>query len=211
VAITLANMQVALKRYGFDDNDPLTTWLNASYRFILDQYDWPQREWKTGFVLTSGYRYFDQSMITSGTVIFEMIRFLEVDGKNLIQMGPEEWARVIEDQDETGTPEYYKFINDKTFQLWPVPDAAYAGSITLRMGVADLTNPTDVPSLPDSLHYSVVQGAAAIGLEAENEEDRASTERGAVQQAVDNAIAKLRNASGSTVQTVVDAQGYFNS
>jgi hypothetical protein len=76
----------------------------------------------------------------------------------------------------------------------------------------ELVNDTDVPEIPKELHYAIVQGAAAIALQAENEEERAQTAEDQFNKSVGRVWSRLAGpAAMDGTSAVRDVMGYGSS
>jgi hypothetical protein len=198
----LSEMQTALKRYGFDDNDPLTTWLNASLHEFEDSYGWPFLNIRTTvrtaerdiqFSLPSDFR---KMKLIKNLRSEQKLRYYEIH----------RFEREVEYPEE-GEPEIYTVVGETT-QVWPSPTREVEYSVVYVRGVPDLSSAEDIPDIPVQYHFSVVRGAAWIGLQAENEEDRAAVAYQAWQADVARAMAFYGSQEEDEANTVEDVQGY---
>jgi hypothetical protein len=85
------------------------------------------------------------------------------------------FEREIEDTTTTGKLSVFSLIGMETFVLWPTVDAAATLRLLYQKEVADWVNDGDTASIPVRHHWTILQRAAAIALQAENEEERAVT------------------------------------
>lgn len=201
----LTELQTLLKRYGFDDKDPITSWLNVGIDWVVDARNWPFLTEGTTVSLTAG-----NNGLTLPADARRLITAKCVETHNKLDpMERTEFERTIEDPTVTGPPQLYVATDLTALKVYPTPDASYTMRIFYVKNIDRLVNPTDEPQLPVSLHYAIVQAAAAIALQAENEEERAQT----AESQFENTIARTWGAlSGPASQdeprTVTDVMGY---
>lgn len=199
-------LQEAVKRFGFDDSDPLTTWINAAIHDLEDASNWTFLE---NIFTTSTNATVDTLDVPSDLWTIHSIKILGQTEK-LRYLSRNSWEDQILDDTTPGLPTHYTMVGLDTVLLWPVPDAIYSVRIFYRILVPELVGPNDVPSaFPNKLHFAIVQRAAAIGLGAENNEDRASSAQNQYEATV---AAAATTASGdhqtSSFGQVQDAQEY---
>jgi hypothetical protein len=212
-------MKTALKRYGFDDTDPLTTWLNWAGQTLCDEYDWRWLEYEATVNGIAGstlvFELTPQSMIQrinwfktaydygDGPPLefLSSTRFHEMKARNpLLQ----------------GTPVYYTaWPADEHFQVsvYPAPSTEMVFHYQIQTkeeenGLIDAAPTATFNLIPPELHRAVVIRAAVFGLEAENEEDRASKLEGTYNTLVMKAINRQPKYIGPLF--VQDTQGYGN-
>lgn len=207
--MTLGDMKEALKRYGFSDDDPLTIWLNAAMHQFADAYPWPFLETFSTYFTTIG-----SDTIDFGSNFFSVSQIRHIVGLPLDYMGTLQFEDDIQDPSVSGKPTIYTLSGMSGIRLYPVPDAAYELRVTFRRLVFELENDTDTPfeglgvfDPATAYHYTIVQGAAAIALMAENEEDRATTAQDQFNAGISRAIQAYSTRAGGFGQ-VRDTQGY---
>lgn len=173
----VGDLKTALKRYGFDDNDPLLIWLNAAYHQIeKERMAWSWLEELETFNLNPNTARFT---ITNNAKRFIKIRDTSDEaqkawaGKDLEYWGRSKLLRSAYNLAQTGNPELYTILKRDTLQVWPVPTVQRTLEVWYIKELADLVEDSEEPEVPVADHYTIVLGAAAIGLQAENEEDRA--------------------------------------
>jgi hypothetical protein len=203
-----------LKAYGFDDTDPLLTWLQAAKEEIFGSDNWP-------FLLKVGTVAVNANVQTIGVLLpadIEKISTIRnastTRSPKLTYVDPVAFDRDFEDFSEQGDPQYYtvRTLAIAPFlevQVWPVPTTAWTMRVFYQATTSDITGLIDAASLPGptSFHFPIVQKAAGIALQVDNEEDRSTT----AHNAADTAIARLRRKYLSNLDegdTVEDVMGY---
>lgn len=207
--MTLTELQTALKRYGFDDSDPLTTWLNAALHDYEDAYSWPFLDVEVENIAVAA----GVESLTVPADFFKPITLSDItESTNERKLTPRTrqwWEENIGNKATQGSPENYTQIGLSTVQLWPVPDKTRTFRLVYQKQLTDLSAGTDVPGIPLRHHYYLVLRAASIGLMAENEEDRARTAQLEYEGLLDRAITKYTTRQLDEFQTVQDAMDYM--
>jgi hypothetical protein len=75
----------------------------------------------------------------------------------------------------SGFPQTWTRVGNN-IRVSPPSDTAYSYVISYDLIPTTLSADVDVPLIPARYHYTLVRGAAAIGLETENQEDRAAAQ-----------------------------------
>jgi hypothetical protein len=199
--VKLSELETALKRYGFDDEDPLSTWLNAAKNEIVDEHDWPFLISRTTVVLPAL-----TNTLPSLTNFFKVIsiRDQETGRPKLEYYEPTRYEREIDDFAVSGIPRIYTTFDGSSIEAWPRPDVDRSLRVVFHTLVPDMSGPDDVPGLPLGLHYAIVQRAASIALQAENEEERAQTAQSEYATALDRAIRKYTATTDDEPRQVVE-------
>lgn len=199
-----AAMKTALKRFGFSDSDPLVLWLNEGLRQFVDAYPWPFIEAIATVNTVAG-----TETLTLPADYFSVIKArITTEGLPLEYIGRIQYEDEIGNTTATGKPTMFTIVGLNTMYLSPVPNAVYPIRLYYRKTVAELVNDADVAAIPAAYHYTVVQGAAAIALQAENEEDRAVTAAQAFSGGIQSAIQAVSNKQSGEYGQVRDTQGY---
>lgn len=203
--MTLGEIKTALKRFGFDDDDPLTAWINEAYRQFLDAYQWPFLE-----AISSEDTVVGVDSLNLPADFFSMITArITTASTNLEYMGRIQFENEIQDPTKTGKPTIYTLVGMDGLVLYPIPDAVYTVRYYYKKFMSPLVDDIDVPFIGLSYyHYTLVQGAAAVGLQAENEEDRASTALENFSSGIATAIAAFGTKQTGEYGQVRDTQGY---
>lgn len=201
----LSELQTALKRYGFDDNDPLTTWINAAVHMIENEEDWDWLEAATTLSVPAS-----TSTLTLPSDFFKPVQLVDTTNQAALRYWDvRNFSRNIADQTQTGQPEVYTVIGTNTIQLYPVPDASLSLKLIYERQISDMVNGTDLPTpMPARYHYAIVHGAAYIALQAENEEDRSTVAKAEFDSMIDKMRLATSRKDRSFPDQVQDVQGY---
>lgn len=211
--MNLSEMKTALKRYGFDDTDPLTTWLNAAMREVELANNWrclltevviPVTVGFTDFIEHSkilSYQYYDaNSQLSEPLEYLDYRRFLDI-----------QYSDPTKSTDQVSDPKYYSIFrdDDSSVKLIIYPQSTViAGRLMYLRYATEMSDGYPQCDFPEQFHYLIVRGAAAIGLEAENEEDRAAVAWQRFHDGIEKAIAQEYPTTVDENQQVQDAQGY---
>lgn len=203
---TVSQLLQSLRRYGgFDTDDPLIEWLNAAYHEFEDAYDWPFLETRDIVTVSAAP---GEDAITGPTNLFKVIILKDLTNVNTLDYLPEiDLYRGINDLTSTGSPLYFT-LTGSTIRLWPVPETAVTFDLVYQVQLPDLAATSDIPAIPARYHYGLIYGAAAIGLQAESEEDRAQAAETKFNEYIGRAISKLSSRRLGEPDTVSDAMGY---
>jgi hypothetical protein len=208
--VQVSELKTALRRYGFDESDPLLTWLNAAYlNWVLAAYNWP-------FLEAAPYSMVASSGVATLVLPANADRIVTVKeqthGEVLKYYERTKFEREIADHTVTGTPRYFTVTGLTGVELWPVPDISTNLRIVYLESRNELVDDSDVPDCPANLHYAIVQAAAAIALQAENEEERAQTAEEQANNSINRVWSKYAGARTKGEDgTVTDAMGYGGS
>lgn len=209
--MNLEALQTALKRYGFDETDPLTAWLNAAMHDIENDFDWPWLESaSTKISPVAG-----TSALPLPQKVLKIISVRDVtNSKILTYMDRRQFQRDIEEPAERGpAPEVFTLNGLETVQIYPVLSVAISMEIFYQTTTDDMAIPTDEPKTgsivwPLLSHYLIVLKAASIALLAEDEPEKSK----AVKEEYEKSLEKLRKKFGERElgepSTVQDVQGY---
>lgn len=208
----LTDIQTALKRYGFDDSDPLTTWINAGQRQFADAYEWPfldavMTPSVTANVGTVNLPTADTTFRKVQTVAIKDTTYSPPYQK-LRYWEAHRFDRELTNPVQTGIPELYTLTGLNTLQVWPIPTVNVRLQIRFTRNVPDLVLGTDTPVIPPEYHFTIVRAAAVIALQAENEEERASEAQDAYEGDLQAAIQFYSSPEGDDPATVEEVQGY---
>lgn len=211
----LTDLQTALKRYGFSDDDPLTTWINAALHQIETAFEWSWLEKQVSGTLTA-----TSFMLSLPNDFQKMKSFLIADPSTgsfskLMWMDRTQFDRKFsEDASAQGRPLWYSpsvpQAGVPVVSIYPSADVSYTYSFIYRANVVELVNPTDTPGIPTYLHYSIVHGAAYIALQAENEEERSNVARNEFIDGINRAWERDARPTNDQPNTVVDVMGYMD-
>jgi hypothetical protein len=209
--VDVASLKQALKRYGgFDDGDPLLDWINAAYHDFEDASDWPFLEAESiALTVTSNY---EMSRIALPADLLKPIIVRNRGTGSVLEFLPhtaylEEGYYDTESSTSSGEPQYYTLMNSQLF-LFPTPDQVYDLWMIYQKQLPDLAADLDVPAIPTRYHYGLVYGAAAHGLQAESEEERAQSAQSQFELYISNAISKLGSRQLGQADFVRETAGY---
>lgn len=199
----LPDLKEALKRYGFDDSDPLDTWINAAYHEIESAHSWPFLHLELALSLEVGAAEFSLP-----SDFFRPIKLKNLTSKGeLFYLEYRRWTRDIRDATTTGQPEMYTLFGGNTVRVWRVPEKKYDFTMSYERKLSDLSDGSPVPAMPEFMHYTIVRGSAYIALQAENEEERAITAQGQFEEDLIKQIGRYGNAQLGQMDSVDDAVG----
>lgn len=212
--MNFSSMQTALARYGFDQSDPLAVWLNAAMHEIEGMFDWPFLECgPVNLVVNAG----SNSLVLPSDAVKVMFIFDQDNKAKLKFYNRHKFRRLVQDDADQGLLELYTLTGTNVVQVWRLPLANTNVQVLYQSSAADMVNTTDVPTTvgngaawPVMLHFPIVQRAASIGLQAENEEDRAKTAQSEFDAAIMRCMAKFSESELDEPTTVEDAQGYLD-
>lgn len=208
--MNLETMETALRRFGFDKQDPLATWINAAMHDLEDCFDWPWLESKATLeAMPSG-----SSTITLPANALKVITIKDMT--NFIKLeyyDRHKFVREIKEPEEVGQPTVYTLVNTTEIQVWRILQEAITFEVQYQATTPDLvlaaSEPTTGTSVwPPNTHYIIVQKAAAIALQAENEEERAKNALEQYTKAVENLMRKFGERELDEPSTVQDVMGY---
>jgi hypothetical protein len=197
--------RTALKRFGFDDNDPIISWLNEGMHQFEDAHDWPFLQLVTTVATAIG----DSTLVLPGP-LHKVQSIRDVTSKNKLDyITVSEFERTISDPTVRGQPLQYTVTGTETVQFFPVTDLARSFRVVYQFELTDMVLAPDaaMPG-PTRIHYPIVQGAAMIALQAENEEDRAVTAKTEFEAAIDRLWTKYSTQEMDEPQQVTDVMGY---
>jgi hypothetical protein len=196
--------KTALKRFGFDDNDPLLTWLNESMHQFEDAREWGFLQQTTTLSAIAG-----ASTLTLPSALYKIHSIRDVSGKTKLQyMTVSEFERDIEDPTQAGAPEFYTITGTETVQLYPILDTGRNFRVVYQEEFVDMSSDAAQMPGPTRIHYPIVQGAAMIGLQAENEEDRAVVAKNEFEAAIDRIWGRYSRKELDEPQQVTDVMNY---
>lgn len=198
-----------LKRYGFDDDDPLLVWLNAGKNEVEEAYDWPFLQIRTTVSASAGD---DELTLPSDAFKVQSVRIANTTQK-LTYMDVEGFEREIGDATTTGQPWIYTVVGTKQILLNTILDVATDFRVIYQEELDDIETLADTDPLPgpSRIHFACVMGAAYLALQAENEEERATTAQNQFDGKVRQLWGKFNSQELDEPQAVVDVMGYGRS
>jgi len=210
--VNLGALKTAVKRYGFDDNDPLVTWINAALHEIFLNQSLVEvlLENESAFQTNSGVSNLNASLPAD---FFKVIRL--VDETVSTDVTPLEYVPYRKFRNEypspntSGNPEIFTVRALNQIVVYPVPNRTTSWRLVYQGQETELAADGDVPNpLPLKSHYGIVYKAAAIGLMAENEEERAQTAEAQFDRIMDPIMNLYADRQAGEFGTVGDAQDY---
>jgi hypothetical protein len=219
--VNLGNIKTGVYKFGFTSDDPVVDWANDAYREFLDAFEWP---WATIPLLTGSIWAANTPNVEQGALAYQTIRSIGMqppgaaatdDFIPLRYVGIAEFEQTALNPLTPGFPEIFTVYGstDKppvsTVSVYPVPTSNLNYSIGLTNIPLPLSADADVPIIPTLYHYALVRGAAAVGLESDNQEERANTQRQRFMETIDKAIMKYSPGKhGTKFSTVRNTAGY---
>jgi hypothetical protein len=201
-------LKTALKRYGFDDNDPLDIWTNAARNEMWSDLDWATTEERHTFTLPA-----NQAEYSSLPANCFKPRTLTPSSNGVAQPSLDyiEWRefRKRYDSNEQGFPHKFTLWNIGNLRFFPVPTQSVDFEMIFHAGPVQMTGDNDQPEeFHEIFHYIIVYRSAAIGLMAENEEDRAQTAMAEYASGLDRVLRAYGAREQDQYATVQDAMEY---
>lgn len=211
--MTLGTMKTALKRYGFDDSDPLTDWLNFGMHETVDFFPW---SFLYGFS-TSITVDTTTGLIEDLPADFGKVSYITDVGNSSNRAKLQEkdplWfeENVANPLSSASNPEIYVPYTDTQIGVYPIPSGTQSYRMRYIKTVADMDDDADVPgagTIPTGFHYLIVMRAAVEGLQAENEEDRAVVKFNEWEASLGRKIPKYNKATRDKPNQVRDVMDY---
>jgi hypothetical protein len=141
--------------------------INESYQEVVGLSQWPFLRSSEIVSVAKGVESFETptgfSEVSSVTYQDEL-----GNGMRLRQTTLDELDRL--DADAEGEPSFYARINDRLFQLWPIPEKAIELTIRGKASVQPLRADGDLPVFDDQFHVIVAYRAASKMLAEEGDD-----------------------------------------
>jgi hypothetical protein len=209
--MNVAALKTIVRRYGFDDSDPLLTWLNEGMRIVEDERRWTFRE-KTASVVMPALGSLERASIASDLAKIRWVRSYPTGFEDVkLSFREPMWLETEFGETETdvsgGT--YWTWTNDSLF-VFATPEVDLPLKVRYVSLKPELTSDSDVPGLPQPFHYCIALAAAMIALMAENEEDRAGTAQQQLASRLDTLAANWAEREADMPTGVSDVMGYFD-
>lgn len=211
--MNVGQAKTALKAYGFDDTDPLLTWLEAAKSNFESGDNWPFLRKTVLIPVLAGDISLSGVELPADFVKVASVRD-NTDQRKLVFMDPQAYDRDIEDPLAPGVPTYYT-VNAVAaapgyeIVIWPASPVAWTMQLRYEATLSDITALADGTAMPGPaiIHFPIVQGAAVIALQVDNEEDRAATAQAASNESMGHLRRRFfSNLDGS--RTVQNTQRY---
>lgn len=201
--MNLSEAKSALKRYGFDDSDPLQLWLDAALSDLLSSQDWQFLMGEFTVTVSSG-----ANTMTLPSDFLKMVSLRDTTNNlKLERWDARKFDREISNQAEVGKAEVYRLIGLNQILLWRTLDSAVSFRGIYEKQFAGVSD-DNLDLIPTPFHYPVVLRAASLGLMAENEEERAQTAQNEYISMLGSAAMSYQNQALDTPEVVQDTQGY---
>jgi hypothetical protein len=196
--------------FGFTATDPLLDWINEANAQFVEAYDWPWLKKEVSGVLSIGADVL--STIPPASVVPDAMSIIVTSGSNAVSVPldylPASEYRTTCIGSTMGTPLYWTKISDTDYRITPPSDTAYGYTISYTDIAETFTSDANTPQLPSRYHYALVRGAAAIGLDSDNQEERADRQQERFQEIIDRAMAKYRSEQQGRFSKIRNAAGY---
>lgn len=204
----VSELKTALKRFGFDDSDPLLIWLNAAYHEIEEEKDdWSFLEITEEISQTTGDKNFVPAKLLN-----RPIKLLDITDTGtsyeVKYMDRRTFLMGEYDPTATGRPEVFYRVGDQEIEFWPKPEKARKFLFLYIRELEDLKEESEIPAIPVKNHFLIAQGAAYIALQAENEEDRAANAENQFRNKLERMVISDNEKQVGEVDTVEDVMEY---
>lgn len=211
--MTRAELKTALKRYGFDDDDPLDIWINAARNELVSDLPFPVMDAEASFVTVAGDGNLSDNLPADFLKVIALTDDTDVgDSGSLDYMDYRMFRREIPDRSTQGQPTIFTVRNLNNITVYPVPDRTTTWDLLYQKSVTQLTDDSHVPSeLPVQFHYPIVPRAAAIGLSAENEEERSEKALNDYLTGKQTIITFFSTRQGGQFESVQDVMNYASN
>lgn len=188
--MTVQELKTSLKRYGFDDADPLMVWINAAMHEIESAYEKWSFLWFEEEKETAEKRF----EITTAVNRLSKVRDITNEGVSggvgydLTYLDLRAFEREFGNLNSPGDPEYFTILGSSKIQVYPAPAGNRKYRVTGIKELSDLVEDGEEPDIPTKNHYTIVRGAAYIALQAENEEERAASAQAQFESDLDKMV-----------------------
>jgi hypothetical protein len=209
--MNVSELKTIVRRYGFDDSDPLLTWLNEGMRIVEDDRRWNFLE-KAVTVSLPAFGTLPRASIASN---LSKVRWVKAypDGYDEIKLSFREpvWLDdvFLASEVTSSNPLYWTWM-DEELSVYPTPEVDMSLRVRYISFAPSMTSDSSVPGVPEPFHYGVALGAAMTALMAENEEERAQTAQTQLAARLDGLAEKWAARDQDTPTTVTDAMEYFD-
>lgn len=189
--MNIGQIKTSLKKFGFDDTDPLLDWINEANAQFVEAFDWPWLKQEVTGTLDGG-----DVLVTipPASTVPDSMSIIVPSGTDDVSV-PLTYLPFTEYRDVCissvrGFPKFWTKISDTDYRITPPSSVLYGYVISYTAIAETFTADANTPLIPSRYHYALVRGAAAIGLDTENQEERASTQQERFQEIIDRAMAK---------------------
>lgn len=194
--MNLGQIKTGVQRFGFDSTDPIVDWVNEAYVEFWDAFDWPWKKTELAGVMTVG-----QDTVTTTLVNSEVPYNMSFSPDGGVSWVPIDYVPYVEYiklpiYTRTGYPCSWTRLGNE-IRVDPQPDYAYPFTLYHDLNLTSLSSDTDIPLIPTRYHFTLVRGGAAIGLEAENQEDRAQVQWDKFEDRIEKLKSSFKEQKGS--------------
>jgi hypothetical protein len=200
--VNLTAITNGVYRFGFDASDPVVDWINEAQTEFVDSYTWPFLQTSFTNVFTVGSNFITPLPSDFGIPI--SLSYFTLDNKTKFPLDYRSTTDV--ESNETyplakGRPEWWSTYAGAPF-IYPLADAVYPYELDYKKEVPILVAGADVPIIPSKYHYALVRGAASIGLDTDNQEERSSVQYQRFRDIIDRAIARYQQPQAGSFDRV---------
>ena len=207
--MNVGQIKAAVFRFGFNSSDPVVDWINEAQIQFWDQYDWPWIYTNLGTACSAGSNSIAQPsdmvvptamQIADPGLLTGPFTYLPKDSRlTYIEDGWDSTTAAL------GRPTSWNY-GEGSIYFDKAADLSYRVVLYYIKNPTILTSDANVPDLPVRYHYALIRGAAAIGLDAENQEERANVQLQRYQDIIDRAKARYlpQGTRFSTIRNVRD-------
>lgn len=175
------------------------------------EYNWPHNHQTKSETLVANQTRYDIPS-TAKHVDYNTFRIIKDDalgtgGKNLGILDYKDYLNSHIDQEDTadvGTvPSHVFRTPDNNFGLYPYPDKAYTLKYEYYVYTTALSDPTDVPTIPEQYRQVIVDGATAYGYQYRGETTQHQLNFGRFEQGIKSMQSLLSNRTDYIRSTVI--------
>lgn len=192
--MNVGQIKASIYPFGFSAADPVLDWINEANAQFVEAFDWPWLKQATSGVTSIGSPVLPVAALTQAEVP-DAVFIILLNPTRVIPLDYRSYHKYLDDLQisaDVGIPRYFTMIGT-SYYLYPTPDAAYTCPVYYTAVAETFTADGNTPLIPSRYHYALVRGAAAIGLDTENQEDRATTQQERFQEIIDRAMSKYRS------------------
>ena len=202
-------IKTAVKRYGFSDSDPLDTWVTMAHHeiFMMESVVETLLVGETTIAVPLG-----GSTLTLPSDFFKVVDLTdETDGvvNPLDYVSYLRFKEAYPDRTTQGVPDVFTTVGLGTVIIQPPSDRARSIRLVYQKVEPEMTTDASTPDpLPAKFHGAVVYKAVAIGLMAENEEERAQTAEAQFDRIMEPIVNLYSTRQAGVFSSVQDVMGY---
>jgi hypothetical protein len=204
-------IETAVKRYGFNDRDPLNTWINAAIQDVVNADNWSWLENVVGIMQPIGQYEIE---LPAEMFFRKVIKMTDVTDNIWMPMDywdVRRWYREVNSLDAVHKSQIFTTFTNRIV-AWPTPNHIRTFDLLYRQMEPEISgdDPLEEPKIiPHDLHFAIVQRAAAIGLMAENEEERADSAQSQFEATISRGMDTDNLKQTGEPEQVEDTAGYY--